>query len=293
MAEFLKLLLDYSVGIIPAFLFALLISAVLTEVIPDSFFEKILSKKGIIFVIISSIIGALIPLCTCGMIPLASKLQKKGASWLIVISFLTAGNASSITALLLTLVLGFNITAFRFLLSVIFGITVAYIFVYIFKPVSILPNNNTYLNNQLPQSKRITKEFSGLIIGFGPWVLAAIFLAAIIGRFLSPIYVVSFAGAGNFFAPFLFSIIGFPFYFCAGADVPIAKALLEKGAGVGNILAFMTAAPGVNLTSFLIYQRWLGLKSAIQYLVISALICGILGLLVNFVVLPLTPYPMR
>lgn len=293
MTEFLKLLLDYSVGIIPAFLFALLISAVLAEIIPDSFFEKILSKKGIIFVIISSIVGALIPLCTCGMIPLASKLQKKGTSWLIVISFLTAGNASSITALILTLVLGFNLTAFRFLFSVIFGIIIAYIFVYIFKPVSILPNGNALLNNQLSLSKRISKEFSGLIISFGPWVLAAIFLAAIIGRFLSPIYVVSFAGAGNFFAPFLFSIIGFPFYLCAGTDVPIAKALLEKGAGIGSILAFMTAAPGVNLTSFLIYQRWLGIKNAIIYLTISAIVCGILGFIANFVVLPLTPYELR
>ena len=88
--DFLSLVIEYSKAIIPAFLLALLISAVISEVLPESFFEKVLQKNGIVFVFLSSIIGALIPLCTCGMIPLASKLQKKGAPWLIVVSFLTS-----------------------------------------------------------------------------------------------------------------------------------------------------------------------------------------------------------
>src|SRR3989338_1384138 len=183
MPAFIEQLFNYSVSIIPAFLFALLISAILAEVIPDSFFEKILSSKSIIFIILSSIIGALIPLCTCGMIPLASKLQKKGTSWLLVISFLTAGNASSITALLLTLILGLKITILRFFFSVIFGIVVAYIFVFLFRLNNALETNNIVeINGQLPLPQKIIKEFFGLIASFGPWVLVAIFFASIISH---------------------------------------------------------------------------------------------------------------
>lgn len=294
--DFFKLLLDYSVGIIPLFVFALLISALLSEALPDSFYEKVLSAKGFTLVIASSIIGALIPLCTCGTIPLASKLKEKGASWLIVISFLTSGNASSITALLLTLAVGLKITLLRFLFAVVFGILASYIFVLIFKPESMTNKKQDLVQEQTSRKllvRKVLKEFRGLVLNFSPWVLAAILVASIIGVFLKPHQVVSFAGVHNLFAPFLFSLLGFPFYFCAGADVPIAKSLLVKGAGLGSILAFMTSAPGINLTSFLIYQRWLGLKDTITYLLISVLVCGLLGLAINTILLPLTPYELR
>ena len=281
--DLLNQLIEYSLCILPVFLFALLISAVLAEIIPDSFFEKVLSSKGIVFVLISSIIGALIPLCTCGMIPLASKLQKKGASWPIVISFLTSGNASSITALLLTLVLGLKITILRFFFSVIFGIVVAYLFVLLFSPNNALKtnNNNTKATHELPLPKKIIKEFVGLITSFGPWVLVAISVGSIISLYIKPEIVVRFAGTQNLASSFLLAISGFPFYFCAGADIPVSKALLEKGASLGSVLSFMTASGGVNLISFFIYQKWLGLKNAFIYLAISALVCGFMGLLVN------------
>ena len=284
MEEFFKLLLDYSIAILPAFLFALLISAVLAEVIPDSLFEKLLSSKGPLLVFLASIVGALIPLCTCGMIPLANKLQKKGTSWLIVISFLTAGNASSITALFMTLVLGFKITLLRFVFSVMFGILVAYIFVLFFKPVEAFCGKP--LQHEEPHknsiSQKIIREFLGLLFCFGPWVIVAIITGSIISLYASPEYIIRFAGVENTASPFLLSVAGFPFYLCAGADIPISKALLEKGASLGGILVFMTASPGINLTSFFIYQRWLGFKNAFIYLTISAIICGLIGVLVNF-----------
>ena len=285
--DFLKLLLDYSITIVPAFLIALLISAILAEILPESFFEKVLVSKGFIHIIFASIVGALIPLCTCGMIPLASKLQKKGVSWLIVISFLTAGNASSITALFMTLVLGFKITMARFIFAVIFGIIVAYVFVWFYKP-TIKNNTSVETLHATSLPKKIIYEFFGLLKSFGPWVLAALFIATVIALYLKPGDVISFAGVQNLASSFLLSLSGFPFYFCAGSDIPISRTLLNKGASIGSVLSFMTASPGINLTSFLIYWKWIGFKSSLVYLAISFLVCGILGLLVNVVMLPIS-----
>jgi len=282
--DFLNLVIDYSLAIMPAFIIALLISSILAEVLPETFFEKVLSSTGIIFIILSSIVGALIPLCTCGMIPLAYKLQKKGASWLLIISFLTSGNASSITALIMTLVLGLKITFYRFLFAVFFGIIVSYIFVLFFKPMG-KTKNNLPVETLHPMSlqKKIFQEFIGLLISFGPWILAAIFIASVIALFLKVEDVTNFAGVKNILSPLFLSLSGFPFYFCGGSDVPISKALLSKGASLGSVLSFMTASPGVNLTSFLVYQKWLGLKDSIIYLLISFLIASLMGLVVNFI----------
>ena len=295
--DFTKLLLDYSICILPAFVFAILISAVLAELIPDSFIERILNKNGFLYILLASILGALIPLCSCGMIPLASKLQKKGASWLITLSFLTSGNASSITTLILTLILGFKIAFIRFFISVVLGVLVAYLFVFITKPEisaqNTLSNNKQKICNNQNLFTRAKKEFIDLMKSFGPWVFAAIFIAALIAICLKPEQVIKFAGVENFFSPFIFACIGFPFYFCGGSDIPIAKALLEKGASLGSIIAFMVASPGINLTSCLVYQKWLGRNQAIIYLLISAIVCGVAGLVINFFILPLTPFEMR
>ena len=266
---FIKLFFHYSHDIVPAFLFALLVSAILAEIIPENFFERVLGSNHFISIFLASIIGALIPLCTCGMIPLAA-------------SFLTAGNASSITAIILTLVLGMKIALFRFLFAVIFGTLVSYIFVLFFKPNSLNPISAMDICHDKPLYKKIISEFVSLLFSFGPWVLLSIIIAASISLFLKPDYVAEFAGAGNILSPFLLSVSGFPFYFCGGSDIPISKALLEKGASLGSVLAFMTASPGVNLTSFLVYQKWLGAKNAVIYLTISFLVCGFLGLIINF-----------
>ena len=124
-------------------------------------------------------------------------------------------------------------------------------------------------------------DFLDLLFSFGPWVLVAIVLAGIITLFLDPNGVATIASAKNIFSPFLLATIGFPFYFCGGSDIPIAKALLDKGASLGSVLAFMASAPGVNLTSFVICQKWFGFRNAIIYLLISVLTCGFLGLIVN------------
>ncbi len=281
---FIEQLFHYSICIIPAFIFALLISAILTEIIPESFFENVLSSKSLIFIIFSSVIGALVPLCTCGMIPLATKLQKKGASWLMVISFLTAGNASSITAILLTLTLGLKITLLRFIVSVIFGILVSYIFVLIFKPeISLAANQSPCVESlhTMALPAKVFREFKGLLFCFGPWVIAAMLIGTIISFYLNPEDTIKIAGVKNVLSPFILSLCGFPFYFCAGSDVPISKALLEKGASLGSVIAFMTASPGINFTTFIIYQKWLGFKKAIAYLFISILVCGTMGIIVN------------
>lgn len=292
--SFIELVFHYSISIIPPFLFALFISALIVEFLPDSIYEKVLSKNNFVFIVISSILGALIPVCTCGMIPLASKLHKKGASWLVVISFLTAGNASSLTALFMTFVLGAGVVFGRFMFAVIFGILVAYIFVLLFKPKSFLQEEYCHeKSTSVSKTEKIKNEFISLIKSFGPWVIVAIFIAAFISLFLHPIVILQFGGVGNMFSPFLFSLIGFPFYFCAGADIPISSAFIEKGAGLGSVLAFMTASPGVNLVSFLVYQKWIGFKSSIIYMIVSIIVCGILGLIVNLVMLPLVPYEFR
>ena len=107
--------------ILPVFLIAIVASSLIDHYVSDETLQKLFgSSQGFGSVLMASFIGSLIPICTCGMIPLAIKLHEKGLKWPPLVAFLVAGNASSIPALILTAILGWELTALRFVTSVIF-----------------------------------------------------------------------------------------------------------------------------------------------------------------------------
>ena len=75
----------------------------------------------------------------------------------------------------------------------------------------------------------------------------------------------------------LASVIAFPFYFCAGADVPLSQEFLKLGLPIGTIISFMLASPGINLTSFLVYRKAVGLKLALIFTLTSILAAVMIG----------------
>ena len=74
-------------------------------------------------------------------------------------------------------------------------------------------------------------------------------------------------------------IIGVPLYVCATASIPIALAMMMKGATIGAAIVFLMVGPATNTTSIATMIKILGKKSAIitlLSLIISSLFFGIL-----------------
>ena len=135
--------------ILPVFFIAVICSSLLEVYLPDGYFEKAgitvltganSSRKfsetlkyqlNLFWMILASaFLGALIPICTCGMIPLALGLYRKQLDWKIILAFLLAGNACSVPALILNYgIFGLEITAYRLLMAVAFAVLVTYVFI--------------------------------------------------------------------------------------------------------------------------------------------------------------------
>ena len=77
--DFLQALIELTYAMAPFILFGLLIAGILHEVVPESFIKKHLGKDDTASVIKATIFGIPIPVCSCGVIPLATSLQKQGA----------------------------------------------------------------------------------------------------------------------------------------------------------------------------------------------------------------------
>lgn len=267
--------------ILPVFLFAIVISSILDQLLPEDYLERYLSNFSFLSLFNISLVGALIPMCTCGMIPLVVKLVRRNIDWRLLVAFLVAGNACSIPALWLTTMLGYKLMFIRLLASVAYGILVAYLLAAIAPRdfhLRLLIDAPCADSDCCPSHKRFSwrallDDVLLMCRSFLPWIVLAALVAAGFETYMT-LGTVVFAQAAS---PWLAAIIGFPFYFCAGTDLPISRELLNAGVALGTVISFMLASPGLNLTSFLVYRRCFGLNISAVFLLASYLVAVAIG----------------
>lgn len=329
--------------ILPVFFIAVICSSLLEVYLPDGYFEKAgftvltganssrkfletlkyqLNLFGMIFV--SAFLGALIPICTCGMIPLALGLYRKQLDWKIILAFLLAGNACSVPALILNYgIFGLETSIYRLLMAVAFAVLVTYVFIFSgetkiadFIALKLAPGgaskkscceadhhhdneNHAAVHEhsgedhheddenavQVHQHKlganevlaHIREDLIAAIKQFLPWVLLSVALASLLHFNYESLTAFQAVITNKYLSPWIFSLIAFPFYFCAGADIPMSQEFLNMGVPLGAVLAFMTASPSVNLTTVFVYKQAFGFKAAIYLTIISVVVIALLS----------------
>ena len=79
-------------------------------------------------------------------------------------------------------------------------------------------------------------------------------------------------------------LLGVPLYSNAAGVIPIVSALMEKGASLGTVLAFMMSVVGLSLPEMIILRRVLKPKLLAIFIAIVALAIIITGYLFNLVI---------
>lgn len=281
--------------ILPVFFIAILTASLIDKFLPDNFLAKISSGKYLFVTVLNaSIIGALIPLCTCGMIPLTVKLHQKKLHWKALTAFLIAGNACSVPALILTMNLNWQLALIRLIASVVFGIFCAYLLSFIAgkdfdlkmsdsiekKPACCEHEHKISLHHQ------VLHDLKEMVSDFLPWILFAVLLSTGFDYFFGANAVVKEILSNKTFnlaSPVIASLIGFPFYFCAGTDIPLSSEFIKLGLATGSVISFMLTAPGVNLTSLLVYQKAIGWKKAWIVILASVFCASVIGIMINMI----------
>jgi hypothetical protein len=319
---FVKALISLSNEMAMYILFGLIFAGILHELVPETLVTKHLGKENIGSVIKSTLFGVPLPVCSCGVIPLATSIKKSGASKGATLSFLISTPITGIDSIMATYgVFGWIFTLYRALTSMIIAM-IAGILTNIFDKeervgankfsaiknvesfstvstsFSLKPNCDKEVNccgieneKQGFSLKRVfTYAFGTLLkdiakpLFFGLLIGAMITVA--IPKDLSAI-LIEYAWLSYLIA----IVIAVPMYVCATASLPIAAGLMLSGVSAGAAFVFLSAGPATNTVTIGVVKKMLGRRSLYIYLgsiIIGSILFG-LGLDYLFLVSSIDP----
>ncbi len=264
---------DICLEMAPFLILGFVFSGIISVFIDDTLVYKQIGQKKFSSIIKSTLMGIPLPLCSCGVIPVAATLKDYGASKGATTSFLVSTPQTGIDSIFLTYgMLGPVFAIFRpaaaFVSGIFCGIVV-----------------NTIDKDDLGQPKPATKFsknsatiFEKIKIGveYGFLTLPkdivvplfqGLLIAACIGYFIPPDFIASFLSSNSFLEYFVMLIVSLPLYVCATASIPIALVLFMKGVSPGAVFVFLMAGPATNASSIAVIGNIMGKK--ILYLYIS------------------------
>jgi len=315
---FLHNLLALSLEAAPWLVLGLVIGGLIKALIPTQFLHKHLSGHGISTVVKAAILGAPLPLCSCGVIPAALGLRKAGASKPATISFLVSTPETGIDSVSISYaLLGPFMAIVRPIAAITSAITAGLLvgrseentsFVQENKAVeqsccskdekkdsleqSCCESSNTSPNDMVMDSQAkgfVFKVWEGITYSFVDlfgkvlfWLSIGLVFAASVKTFV-PVSFLAEWGSG-LPAMLVMLVVGIPMYVCAVASTPIAAGLLLAGISPGTAMVYLMAGPATNISTLGVIGKELGRRSLIAYLTGVSVVALITGFMVDFLI---------
>ncbi|WP_022661430.1 SO_0444 family Cu/Zn efflux transporter [Paucidesulfovibrio longus] len=285
----------------PYMLFGFLAAGLLRAFLPADLVSRHLGGSRLSGVLKASLLGAPIPLCSCGVAPAAAGLRRQGASRGSTAAFLISTPETGVDSLAITWALLDPVMTLLRPLAALITATVAGIGVNALeRPGSgeSAPAGDNPLEAScsgcgcdgscatakpgLAHKLRsgIRYAFTDLLPDIGGWFVLGVLLAGALTALMPPGLIERYLGDG--LLPLLAAlVVAAPLYVCATSSTPIVAALALKGLSPGAALVFLLAGPATNLASFGMVSKIIGRRAALVYLG-SILICSLLlGLAAN------------
>lgn len=253
--------------------------------------KKILGRfHGIKANIISALLGTVTPFCSCSSIPLFIGFTSARLPLGVTFSFLISSPMVDLGSLVLLMsIFGIKIAVayviVGLIIAVIGGTIIEkmhmekYVEEFIMKSSSVdISSPNLSKKERLQYAKeQIIETFKKVF----PYILIGVGIGAIIHNWIPEIWIERVLGGNNPFGVILATIVGIPMYADIFGTIPVAEALLTKGALLGTVLSFMMAVTTLSLPSLIMLKKAVKPKLLILFITICTLGIIIVGYLFN------------
>ena len=227
--------------------------------------KKILGRfHGIGANIISALLGTVTPFCSCSSIPLFRGFTSAGLPLGVTFSFLISSPMVDLgSVVLLMSIFGAKIAV----LYVVLGLVVAVIGGSLIEKMHMEMYVEEFIRNArsvdlesptLTRNDRLVYAKDQVVNTFKkvfPYILAGVGIGAIIHNWIPEQWIQMALGSKNPLGIFLAVLVGVPMYADIFGTIPVAEALLAKGALLGTILSFMMAVTTLSLPSMIMLRK--------------------------------------
>ncbi len=227
--------------------------------------KKILSRfKGIWANIVSALLGTVTPFCSCSSIPLFMGFTSAGLPVGVTFSFLISSPMVDLGSLVLLMsIFGWRVAV----VYVIVGLVIAVLggtlldklgmsryvedFILNAGSIDIDSPNLTKKERVIFAKEQVVSTFKKVL----PYILVGVGIGAVIHNWIPQDVIETVLGSNNLFGVILATLVGVPMYADIFGTIPVAEALLAKGAQLGTILSFMMAVTTLSLPSMIMLKK--------------------------------------
>lgn len=282
LSNFIEILLESA----PWLLLGFLVAGLMKAWLPENWLARHLGKPGFASTVKASLMGAPLPLCSCGVIPAAMGLRRAGASKGATTSFLISTPETGVDSISISYaLLGPVMAVTRPIAAIASAITAGLL---------VGKEEDTAVNQAAEESSCCSKShsdqhaskstsltwlqrlraglrftFVNLLRDIAIWLLIGLLMAAVIRTFVPTEFLLQWGDGLMAFV--VMALIGVPMYICATASTPIAAGLLFAGLSPGAVLVFLLVGPATNMATLGVVKQELGKRA------LSAYLLGVIG----------------
>lgn len=227
--------------------------------------KKILGRfHGIAANIISALLGTVTPFCSCSSIPLFIGFTSAGLPLGVTFSFLISSPMVDLGSLVLLMsIFGAKVAVIYVLVGLVIAVAGGTIIekLHMEKYVEsfILSAGSVDIESpSLTKAERAKYAKDQVFATFKkvfPYILVGVGIGAVIHNWIPESWVETVLGSNNPFGVIMATLVGVPMYADIFGTIPVAEALLAKGAQLGTILSFMMAVTTLSLPSIIMLRK--------------------------------------
>ncbi len=227
--------------------------------------KKILGRfHGVGANIIAALLGTVTPFCSCSSIPLFIGFTSAGLPLGVTFSFLISSPMVDLGSLVLLMsILGWKVAVVYVVVGLIIAVAGGTLIEklhlenqvedYIKKGKAIdTPQEELHFKDRAKYAWEQVWETAKKVF---PYVIAGVGIGAVIHNWISQEFVIQALGDNNPFGVVIATVAGIPIYADIFGTIPIAEALLAKGALLGVVLSFMMGVTTLSLPSMIMLRK--------------------------------------
>ena len=245
--------------------FLILVISYIQSYFPPERAKRILGRfHGIGANCVAALLGTVTPFCSCSSIPLFIGFTSAGLPLGVTFSFLISSPMVDLGSLVLLMsIFGWKVAVLYVFLGLVIAVAGGtlierlglekYVEEYIRKGRALdIPQEELHFADRLKYAWEQVVSTAKKVF---PYVLVGVGIGALIHNWIPEDFIIRILGGGNPFGVVLATIAGVPMYADIFGTIPIAEALLAKGALLGVVLSFMMGVTTLSLPSMIMLRK--------------------------------------